>query len=259
MPTATLRIRNADTIGFQIPKTDPGYNPLTNTWTITIGGGFTLPPITRPVILDATTQPGFSGAPLIEISGSGAQTDDGLVLGADPILQTSSSGSTIKGFDIVNFAEAGIKISTNNNIVQNNILGVPVDGSNAPGNNDGVLIAGANNTIGGTAAGTANIIESNTANGVNVSAGNGNAIRQNSIFNNSGLAIKLNAVNPINANHNQGAPSSRVFPPWLARRRSSSSSRTSRLSVSRPVSPTRSSSSHPAHPARRRNSWGNST
>ena len=33
-----------------------------------------LPEITAPVILDATTQPGFAGAPIIELNGAGAGT-----------------------------------------------------------------------------------------------------------------------------------------------------------------------------------------
>ncbi len=196
---------NADTIAFQIPKTDSNYDSSTNTWTITITSGNLLQPITRPVILDATTQPGFSGAPVIEING-GALNADGLVLGTNSTLQTTSSGSTIKGFDIVNFAGAGINIETTGNIVQTNILGVPIDGKSAAGNADGVLITGSSNTIGGTASGAGNVIESNTANGVEVSSGNGNSIRQNSIFNNDGLAIKLNAGAPVNANRNQGTP-----------------------------------------------------
>src|SRR5689334_6243588 len=40
-----------------------------------------LPAVTRHVIIDATTQPGYAGAPLIELNGAGAgATADGLVL-----------------------------------------------------------------------------------------------------------------------------------------------------------------------------------
>jgi hypothetical protein len=58
---------------------DPG-NPILGTITFAIPGAgvqtirplSALPAIARPVIVDATTQPGFAGTPVVELDGSGA-------------------------------------------------------------------------------------------------------------------------------------------------------------------------------------------
>jgi hypothetical protein len=53
------------------------------------------------------------------------------------------------------------------------------------------MIAGANNTVGGTAAGAGNTIAFNGNDGVLVDTGTGNAIQENSIFENGNLGIEL--------------------------------------------------------------------
>src|SRR5262249_16678016 len=107
-----------------------------------------LPPITVPVTIDGTTQPG------VTINGS-AVTGDGLTL--DP----GSGGSRSRGLSITGFHGNGIVIKSSNNI------------------------------IGGTAPGEGNTISGNTAAGVLVASGAGNAIRANSIFANGALGIDL--------------------------------------------------------------------
>ncbi len=44
----------------------------------TIGLLAALPPISSPVVLDATTQPGFAGTPIVEINGAGGGANAGL-------------------------------------------------------------------------------------------------------------------------------------------------------------------------------------
>src|SRR5581483_11449800 len=58
---------------------DANNTPGTDNITFSIGGGAqtisptsSLPTITGPVSLDATTQPGFAGTPLIQLDGAGA-------------------------------------------------------------------------------------------------------------------------------------------------------------------------------------------
>jgi hypothetical protein len=59
-----------DLIQFQIPAEGPySIQPTT-----------TLPFITDPVVLDATTQPGFSGTPLVDLDGNLAGGADGLTI-----------------------------------------------------------------------------------------------------------------------------------------------------------------------------------
>ena len=56
-----------------------------------------LPPITNSVLIDGFSQPGYSGTPLIELSGSQAGTTNGLTI--------TGSDVTVRGLDIDNFTE----------------------------------------------------------------------------------------------------------------------------------------------------------
>src|SRR5262249_15282431 len=65
-----------------------------------------LPAITGPAILDATSQPGYAGVPLIELDGSGAGAG---VTG----LTITGGGSTVLGLQIDHFTGDGIDLTTN--------------------------------------------------------------------------------------------------------------------------------------------------
>ncbi len=162
---------SADTISFDI----------SGSTTITLTAATLLPQIKHPVIIDGTSQPGYTGAPLIVIDGNGV-TGDGLQ------LITGSAKSTIKGLDIVDFVGVGIEIQSNNNSVQSNYLGINPAGTAAgPGNTVGVQIDNAaSNTIGGSSGGAGNVIAYNSSDGVvvNGATSTSNTIRQNSIYNN---------------------------------------------------------------------------
>jgi hypothetical protein len=70
-----------------------------------------LPAITDPVVIDGTTQPGYAGAPLIELNGANAGNTSGLYIPA--------GNSTVKGLVIDRFAYSGIDLETNGgNIIQ---------------------------------------------------------------------------------------------------------------------------------------------
>ena len=77
-----------------------------------------LPAISNPVLIDGTSQPGYAGTPLIELSGSQAGSIDGLTI--------TGSDVTVRGLDINSFAiGAGILITgstaTGNTIEANDI------------------------------------------------------------------------------------------------------------------------------------------
>ncbi len=107
-------------------------------------------------------------------------------------------------------------------VVEGNFIGTDVSGTAPiPNTGDGILYedSGAGNTgmIGGTAAGSANVIAFNTGNGVNLKMGSGtplgDAILGNSIHDNGKLGIDLNndGVTPNNSgptgpNHLQNYP-----------------------------------------------------
>jgi hypothetical protein len=97
-------------------------------------------------------------------------------------------------------------------LVAGNSLGTDKGGNSAFGNAYGVFIAGAsNNSIGGTTPGAGNIIAFNKSSGVVVGASTtdqavGNAIRQNSIYDNKRVGIDL-GNDGITLNHEGNAAS----------------------------------------------------
>ena len=104
------------------------------------------------MFLDATTQPGFLGTPIVMLAGNGLVANGLFANGLD--LASGSDGSTIRGMAIDGFGEAGIDIEGNSNSIQGNFLGTDISGDAAgPGNQSGVDInGGSNNTIGGSTA-----------------------------------------------------------------------------------------------------------
>ncbi|MBS0260989.1 MAG: hypothetical protein JSS02_03460, partial [Planctomycetes bacterium] len=115
-----------------------------------------LPTIYNTVTIDASTQPGYAGSPLIELDGSQAGAGvDGLAIGGGP-------GTTIRGLDIGNFSGFGIDINgwfagpaIESVTVEDCYLGVDTSGDSAIANGiglaaqnvDGLRIA--NNVISG--------------------------------------------------------------------------------------------------------------
>jgi hypothetical protein len=167
----------ADTISFNIPTTDPGYVPATASvqahWSIapfgalpSIGGG-------GPVTIDATTQPGFNGNPVIELNGSFAGNAFDFSNG---FFILGGSDNVIKGFAINRFYASGIRlVGTSNNIIQGNYIGTDVSGtialgnsaSRLPRNDHGICINNSNdNLIGGTGPGEGNLVSGNINSGI---------------------------------------------------------------------------------------------
>ena len=160
----------SDVIAFNIPGSPP----------FTIQPGSPLPEIIDPVTIDGTTQPGFDGAPIIELNGESAGNG---VSG----LAITAGNSTVRGLVIDRFSDNGILIMhTGGNVVQGNFIGTDVTGTTPLSNGgSGVVIAGAasNNLIGGTEPGARNLISGNAGAGVSLwDAGTtGNTIQGNFI------------------------------------------------------------------------------
>ncbi|WP_165219276.1 PKD domain-containing protein [Aquisphaera insulae] len=147
-----------------------------------------LPAITHPVTIDGSSQPGYIGSPLIRLDGTSAGAVPGLW------FSTGSDGSTVQDLVIGHFggsAGTGILLNSNNNRIQGNLIGTDATGTVSAANTNGVSITGTGNTIGGVTANLPNTIAYNTADGVQVISGTGNAIRGNAIFGNGGLGIEL--------------------------------------------------------------------
>lgn len=172
----------ADTITFNIP------GPAVHT----IKPGSALPTISDPVTIDGTTEPDYSGKPVIELDGSSA--------GAGPIfsngLMISAGNSTVRGLAINRFFGAGIfLLGGSGNVIEGNFIGTDAlfvisDRGNAF---EGVLIFGSSgNRIGGTAGstshpfgmctGSCNLISGNDKDGIGiVGASTGNKVQGNFI------------------------------------------------------------------------------
>jgi len=161
-----------------------------------------LPTITEAVTIDGTTQSGFAGNPIIELNGTAATGNDGLLLNA--------TGCTVQGLVINRFLTAGIGVIANGNIVRGNFIGTNLAGTAGLANHTGIgLNTAANNTIGGTAGGARNVISGNTTDGV-ILLGNstGNQIQGNFIGTDVGGTADLgNGDNGVNIN---GGPNNTV-------------------------------------------------
>ncbi len=148
-----------------------------------------LPAVTDPVVLDGTTQPGWTSAPIIELNGNMAVVDG---------LTISAGGSTIRGFVINRFTTSGIGITAGSgNSIVGNYIGTNVAGTAQAGNNrQGILITNSTgNTIGGTSAADRNVISGNRQRGILIyeSAASGNQVLGNYIGTNaSGSAALTN-------------------------------------------------------------------
>lgn len=142
-----------DTIVFGIAGTD-----------FTIDLASPLPAVTQPTTIDATTQPGFSGVPIVELNGAGAGASaNGLVL--------SGGSSVVRGLIVNGFSANGIVLlGGSGNVVEGNYIGTNRAGTAAvPNAGDGVLIRGsATNIVGGAAAAARNVISGNGSDGVQI-------------------------------------------------------------------------------------------
>jgi len=144
-----------------------------------------LPGVTGPVVIDATTQPGYAGAPLIELNGAMAGS------GASGFSITAGS-STVRGFAINRFDNYGIALSgSGNNLIQGNYIGTDPTGTIRRGNYSGIgIFNSTNNTIGGTNATARNVISSSSSDGITVN-GSANQISGNFIGTNAAGTASL--------------------------------------------------------------------
>jgi hypothetical protein len=141
-----------------------------------------LPTITTKVLIDATTQPGFSGTPLIQVNGQYAGV-------GEHGLDLEAGGCTIKGLIISNFDGYGIAFDTGagGTVVNTCWIGTDSLGHTKEGNgHSGIAIFSSNNTIGGAGI-LACVISGNGENGILID-------RQNSVTNANGNVIAGNYI-----------------------------------------------------------------
>jgi Calx-beta domain len=138
-----------------------------------------LPVVSDPLTIDGTTQPGYAGAPLIELNGS-------LLPGSPTGLKITAGATTVRGLVINGFGGYGIDLKGNGgNVLQGNYVGTDLTGLLPRGNGlAGVVIEDSpDNLVGGTTAAARNVISGNGQDGVDVigSGSTGNLLQGNYI------------------------------------------------------------------------------
>jgi hypothetical protein len=142
-----------------------------------------LPPITNPVVIDATLVTGYTSSPLVELDGTNANAGtDGLV------IASSAAGTVIKGLDLHSFGGDGIDVLANNVVLSANNVGTnPAGTAAAPNHGNGIVVRGSNDTVGGLnvfkpdgsfQVRAGNLVSGNAGNGV-VIAGANNLVQGN--------------------------------------------------------------------------------
>jgi hypothetical protein len=145
-----------------------------------------LPIISDPVVIDGTTQPGFAGIPLIELSGANIFSSPNT-----GVLNITAGDTTIRGFVINHFNDRGISITAaGGNHIEGNYIGTDASGTVAASNSgggNGITIESPNNVIGGTAVSTRNVISGTRFHGISIFGftASGNLIQGNYIGTNA--------------------------------------------------------------------------
>jgi CSLREA domain-containing protein len=184
----------------------------------TISPASALTPIYTPVIINGTSQPGYSGTPIVMI--------DGTAVGAGHGLRIYSDDVEVRALSIVNFnGGAGVYITNTNVSIKDSYIGVETDGITLGGNQtgiylssvgsnlildnlisdngDGIRLVGASsstNVIQGNMIGTdlgGTLDYGNTDDGISVEGGSGNLIggtssgQGNTISGNGGDGVEI--------------------------------------------------------------------
>ncbi len=175
---------------------------------LTISPGSALPVITNPVTIDGSTQPGYTSAPLIEISGVNAGSAvNGLEIATSNCVIRALAIDLFRGDDY--YTGDAIQITNSGgNVVEGCYLGIAPDGITPAGNagagvrigdpyyydyyDDGLLVT--NNLIGGTNAAARNVISGN-GNGIYVVDSANNLIEGNYIGTDASGSIAIGNTN----------------------------------------------------------------
>jgi hypothetical protein len=160
--TDANNLAGADTIVFDIPPAGPKTIQT-----------FGFPNITDPVTIDATTQPGFAGTPVVELDGGGGSY--GFVCNGG---NNTVRGFAMNGFNVPIYFPGG----SSSNRVEGCWLGLDLNGALVRTNSQGIVIeSGRDNIIGGTNAAQRNVIAGTVSSGIFIYQGVRNVILGNYI------------------------------------------------------------------------------
>ncbi len=153
-----------------------------------------LPAVMAPMIINGTSQPGYTNAPLIVLDGSdaGEEYTDGLLL--------VGGGTTVQGLVIQNFTGRGIHIDDpGGNLIFGCYIGTDATGATAqPNGYGGIWIQGGDaNHIGGTAPTERNVISGNAGDGIKIDSAENTVINNYIGTNAAGTAALGNTGNGV--------------------------------------------------------------
>jgi CSLREA domain-containing protein len=136
-----------------------------------------LPAVAGDVSIDAASQPGYSGRPIVQVNGQLAPDGtSGIVL--------ASGISTVRGLAIYGFPSHGILVQSGGNGIESNYIGVD-EGGIALGNGNagsGILVDNTpQNTLGGRSRDLGNLVSGNGLSGIHIrgQAATGNRVLGN--------------------------------------------------------------------------------
>ena len=165
-------------IAFDIPTSDSGYK--SGAWTISPASP--LPEITAPVVLDGTTQPGFTSTPLIELDGTTAGSS------ASGLTISASTWHHRQGPDHRRLRQRWhrpCRQATIPSPATTSASTPPAPNREGNGRPASSCQRRDDNTIGGTTAGAGNVISANAGDGVDDIDANANLIAGNWIGTNA--------------------------------------------------------------------------
>jgi Calx-beta domain len=152
-----------------------------------------LPAITDSVTIDGTTQPGFAGSPIIELTPDSQLVGDGLVI--------TVGNSVLRGLVLNKFRGNAIRVENGGgNVIEGNYIGTDVSGNTIAGNSsNGIFILGSTgNRVGGITTAARNVISGNFQDGVHMASGaSGNVVQGNYIGVNAAGTAALSNVNGV--------------------------------------------------------------
>ncbi|MDJ0497436.1 MAG: DUF5011 domain-containing protein, partial [Acidimicrobiia bacterium] len=180
-PECTLRaaieeanaFAGTDTINFDMPAAELGHSG--GVWTIAPGADYD--PLIETVIIDGTTQTGWTTTPVVELDGNGA-VSDGFRVAADDV--------EIHGLAITRFPGDGIDVATGaaNAAIVANHIGLDASGLIDRGNVGRGIYLGAGSgptRVGGGEFAHRNVISGNGSNGIVIGSSDANTILNNFI------------------------------------------------------------------------------
>jgi hypothetical protein len=182
-PFSTRTPLGADVIAFNIPA--PGVQ--------TIYVLSELPHLIERATVDGTTQPGYAGAPLIELYG-GAERMFGLY------IEPTSNSSIIRGLVLDRFARDAIRVRSNGVTISDNYIGTTADGAAPAGNSEAAvtMLGAANTTI------AHNLLVSSSPDGIAIVSSTGTRIVGNLIGANASGTAQLGDFNLVEYSDSSG-------------------------------------------------------